>query len=179
MLGCVQTENFFFSRNTQADCLFDDEEGQRNHHGCPCQDADNTQCLNTQNRKATAVEQTVINIICRNGSRCKQTNCQCAPQAIHAVYCDRTNRIVYVENVIQEPYTKAYQQTSNNTNDSRTKGIHNITASSNCNQTSQRSIQAHGNIRLSILDPGKDHTGNSCQRRCNCCGQENGTQLRY
>ena len=83
MLGCVQTKNFFLGRNTQTDGLLDDKECECDGDRSPCQNADNTQRLYAQNGEAAAIEQTVINIVCRNGSGCKQTNCQCAPQTIH------------------------------------------------------------------------------------------------
>ena len=82
-----------------------------------------------------------------------------------------------MKHVIQQPYAEAYQQTGNNTDDRRTECIYDITAGGDCNQTSQRSVQAHGNVRLAILDPCEDHAGNGCQSRSNGGGQENGAQL--
>lgn len=156
---------------------FNDEECQCNGDRSPCQNADNTQSLCTQYGETAAVEQTVINIVCRSRSGGKQTNCQCTPQTVQAVYCNGTYRIVHVKHVIQQPYAEAYQQTGNNTDDRRTECIYDITAGGDCNQTSQRSVQAHGNVRLAILDPCEDHAGNGCQSRSNGGGQENGAQL--
>ena len=94
------------------------------------------------------------------------------------MYCNSTYRVIYVENVIQEPYAEAYQQTGNNTDDCRTESIDYVTAGGDCNQTSQGCVQAHGDIWLAVLDPGEDHAGNSCQCRSNGRGEEDGAQLR-
>ena len=88
-----------------------------------------------------------------------------------------TNWIINVNLIITEPYTKYNKQTRNSTYHDRTKCIYNITAGSYSNKSSQRSVQTHGNIRLSVLYPCKDHADNSCDRWCNCCGNENGSKL--
>ena len=94
------------------------------------------------------------------------------------MYGNGTNRVIHMKLVIQKPYTEYYQQASDKTDDCSTQTIGNITRSRDCNQTCQRCIQTHGDIRLAILDPCKNHTYDSCHCRSNCCGKEYTGQLR-
>ena len=72
------------------------------------------------------------------------------------------NGIINFCNLIKELYRQHNQKTANNTDYSRTDRRNHITASSNTNQSCQRRIECHGDIRLSITDPSED-------QRCNAC----------
>ena len=108
---------------------------------------------------------------------CKQTGCDGTPDTVHHMYCNCTDRIIDVKLVIQQPYTEANQKTCNCADDDRTESICYITRSCDCYQTCQRCVQTHRNIRLTILDPGKDHTYNRCNGRSDGRGQEYTCQL--
>ena len=95
------------------------------------------------------------------------------------MYGNGTNRIIYMQYIITKPYTKDDEQTGNSTDHDRAKGICYITPGGNGNQTCQRSVQTHRYIRLTILDPRKDHTNNGCDRRSDGRSYENRAEFFY
>ena len=133
MLMDVQAVQFLFLRNAQADCLFDDgkDDGHRDQN--PGRHADNTQQLDAQLGKIAAVEQAAI------GG--KQTDRQCAPQAVHAVDRHRTDRVIDFGNVIKEFHREDAEHASHDADHGRAERVDHITAGGDGHQTGQRTVE--------------------------------------
>ena len=89
-----------------------------------------------------------------------------------------TYRVINTDHIITEPDAEAYQKSGNDTYEESTHGIHGVTACGDADQASQGSVQTHRNIRFAIFYPGEDHTGNSCDSRCNGGSCKDRSQLR-
>ncbi|GFI51506.1 hypothetical protein IMSAGC020_02720 [Lachnospiraceae bacterium] len=94
------------------------------------------------------------------------------------MHCNCSDRIVNTKYMVKKPNTKHDQKACNYSNHNRTECIRHITRRCDCHKSCQRCVQTHGNIRLSIFYPCKDHTDNCCNSRCDCCCQEYRTKLR-
>ena len=146
MFCSVQTNDLFVTCNSQTDRLLDDEECKRNCDASPGEYSDHTEQLNAQLSKSATVEQTngmFASAICSSYAAVltsavgEETNCDGAPDTIHEVYCNRADRVVDVELVIEEPNAEAYQEAGNQTDDSSAKAVSISAGSGDSNQTSQ------------------------------------------
>ena len=157
MLMDVQAVQFLFFRNAQADRLFDDgkDDGHRDQN--PGRHADNTQQLDAQLGKTAAVEQAAI------GG--KQTDRQCAPQAVHAVDRHRTDRVVDLGNVIEKFHREDAEHASHDADHGRAEGVDHITAGGDGHQTGQRTVEGKGDIGLAVAHPADDQRGHRSQSR--------------
>ena len=164
MLGNVKPECFLVATDAQPDCLADNEEGQRDSDSRPCRDREDTGCLQTEKLKASAVEESaqlcagrVSYRIAGCGGRCEQTYRKCTPYTVHAVDCDCTYRVVYMELVVKQPNAEYNEQTSDSADDGGAECVYNIAARSYGYKTCKRCIKTHGDIGLTVLYPCKDH----------------------
>ena len=78
---------------------------------------------------------------------------------------------------IQEPDAEHHQEAGHDANQDSPKGIRHVTGRGDRHQPGQGSVQAHGHIRFTVFQPGKNHAhyGGHCRRHCG--GQEDGAQL--
>ena len=154
MLSHIQTGDFFFCTNAQADGLLDNEEHDCDddcHIGCNAQYAKG---LNTQEVEATAVKYAFFS----GNTSSEETGEDRAQTAADTVNGHSTNRVVDLCNLIKKFNGKHNNNTKDGTHDSSTQRRNSITASGDAHQTSQRCIVSHGNIRLSVANPGKDQS---------------------
>ena len=75
---------------------------------------------------------------------------------------DGTNRIIHMGDVIIEPHGEHHEQSGYRADNRRAGTVRHITGGCDCHQTRQRCIQAHGDIRLSVFEPGKQHADYRC-----------------
>ena len=183
MLRGIQPDNFFFLADTQSCQSLNDKESNRNgnrRHG------HKSQQLKPQQLHSASIEQarqlitrTVGNGISRNRTGGKKSHRDGSPYSVKTVNCYCTYRVVNMQFIIQKPYSKYHQKSCHRTNHNRTCRIRHITGSRNRHQSGQRSVKAHGNIRFSVLNPGKAHAHHRGNSRRNGSRHEHGTQLLY
>ena len=172
MLGAVQTADFLLRRNAETDGLLDDHEGDQHHHRRPCKDGDDTERLNAQQLETTGVEQTLQS--CGSIRVCQQTDCDRTPDTVCKMNTYGTDRIVDVKLQIKELNDYNYQDTGYDTDDDGAESVQRVTACGDTDKAGQRAVQAHRNIRLTVLDPGVKHRHNSGNRRSDRRGNEDG-----
>ena len=106
-----------------------------------------------------------------------KANRQRSPDAVDTVYSYRAYGVINVELIVQQPHAENHQQAGSRADHDGAEAVGHVASGGNAHQTGQRSIQAHGNIWLAILDPGKNHANHRCHRRRHRGGEENRAQL--
>ena len=86
-------------------------------------------------------------------------------------YC--THGIIDMELQIQHLDDDHHQYARNNSNNDRTQCIQCIASGGNSDQPGQGGVQAHGDIRLSVLFPCINHGGAGSYGRSNGGGKKN------
>ena len=66
------------------------------------------------------------------------------------------------------------QDARDDADDDGAKRVHGVTAGGYADQTGQRGVQTHRNIRFSVLEPGKEHRGTCGNGRCDRSGHKDG-----
>ena len=91
---------------------------------------------------------------------------------------NRAHRVVDVECQVQKLYHNCHQNPGTHSDNRRADGVHSVTSGSNTHESGKGGVQAHGNIRLSVLHPCITHGGAGGDRRSNGRRQKNGSQFR-
>ena len=177
MLGQVKTHNLFFSRHTQADRRADEQEHNGNRHGCPSADRKHTKQLFCKQCNAAAVEQAGEAIVAGGCGRCKKTDCNGTPNAVAEVDGNRADRVIDMELIVEQPNAERAKETGHNADDCRAEAVRYVTAGGDGDQTGERSVETHGNIRLAVLYPCEDHAGDGCYGRCDGGREEDRAEL--
>lgn len=156
----IQTNDLLVAGYSQTDSLLDDKECERDGDACPRKDGHHTEKLNAKLIESAAIEQTycvlACAVYCCNAAVLtmtvrEKTYCDSAPDTVEEVNCNCTDRVVDVKLVIEKPYAEAYKEAGYKTDDSCAKAVGVSAGSGDSHQTCQRSVQAHGNIRLTVL----------------------------
>ena len=185
MLRHIQTGDLLLRGSAESEDRPDDRkrDGDRDcSKGC-C--GNHPEELYPEQFKSAAVEesQQFLSFRIRKGIpghriRGEQPYCNGAPDAVHTVDCHRSHRIIHAEHIVEEPYPEDHQDAGHSADDDGTKAVYGIAGCRNCHQTGQGSVQAHGNIRLSVTDPGEDHAHHRSHRRRHGRDQKDRPELR-
>ena len=97
---------------------------------------------------------------------CKQSCQNRSKTATDTMYANGPDRIVDLQLLIYKLNTKYNRKARDHSNECRSYRCNSITAGRNCYQSSQRSIQCHGNIRLLITYPCDNENGHGRHRCC-------------
>ena len=186
MLRDIQAGDFLLRRGTQSEDRPDDGERDRDgNRGESCR-AEHADQLDPEQFEPTAVEQAgqliargIREAVIRNGVRGEQADCNGTPDAVQAVDRNRSDRIVHTQDVVQEPDTEYHQKARDRTDHDRPETVDRITGRCDCHQSGERSVQAHGHVRLAVAHPGKDHAYDRSDRRGDRSRQEDRSQLGY
>ena len=151
----VEALHFFFSGNPDAhDCL-GNVECEVAHSECPDEAYYDTDDLGGEQCESAAVEEAACAVV-KSGSG-EESASQGSPCSTHAVYGNRTNRVVDFEHFINELDGEYNQHTCDETDNQGSCRGYCCTGSGNTNQSCQRAVTSHGDIRFAVFEPRGEH----------------------
>ena len=155
----IQAFDLLFRAGPQADGRTDQAKDQDHAEHRIGSYREDPEALDPQLPEAAAVEQAfgAVALIA-----CEQSDRQGAPDPVDTVHRDCTDRIVHVEPYIQRFDRQVYQDPRTDADQEGTERVYTGTARRNRNQSRQRSVQTHRDIRLAVFLPGEQH---ACYRR--------------
>ena len=89
------------------------------------------------------------------------------------MYRYRTDRVIHMESHIHCFNREIHQNTRPDSDQECAERVYARTSCRDSNQSGQRRIEAHGDIRLSVLHPGEQHARYGRHRRSYGCRSEN------
>ena len=154
MLVDVQTVDLHLSGAAEADGLVDDLEDEEHddedvgiHH-------DEAQQLDTQLAQTAAVEQTLADAV---AAVREEADGDGAPDAVCKVDGDSAHGVVDLCDLIEELDAQHHEDAGHKADEESAKGRNGVAACGDGDQTGQRAVQGHGDIRLAIPLPGEEH----------------------
>ena len=72
---------------------------------------------------------------------------------------NRADRVIDMELIVEQPNAERAKETGHNADECRAEAVCYITAGGDGDQTGERSVETHGNIRLAVLYPCENHAG--------------------
>ena len=165
----IQTINFNLCRNTKSDELVNDLESNKHRNQNIRVNCDNAEYLNAELPEAAAVEESLSYAVRAGG---KQADRQCSPDAVDHVNRNRADRIIDLRDVIKELNRKNDNETGNHTDEECAGRRYAVASCRNRYKARERRVEGHRYVRLAVLEPGKDHSDNGCDSRCEVCCHE-------
>ena len=153
----IQAVDLHLGGNPQAHQLVDHLEDDGHGHQHPHGHRSHTRQLNQQEPDAAAVEQAAV------GG--KQAHADSAEGTAGTVHRHRAHGIVDLGNLVKELHSQHHQDTGHQADEERAHRADHIAAGGNGHQARQGTVEGHGDVRLLIPDPGKDHGGAGGNRR--------------
>ncbi len=153
VLADVETFDFFFLRNANANRCFEHSPSQSSHHAYINGGSEDTDSLPDQLIGATAIEQALPGVGWRQAARRdarrfgKQTHTQRSKHTVHQVHRCGADRIVDLRS-IECQYGENDQHASNRANQNRDRHSHERTWSGNRDQTGKASVERHAEVWL-------------------------------
>ena len=74
------------------------------------------------------------------------------------------DRIINFGDVIEEFNGKYHQEPGNHSDEEGTYRAYTVAACRDCHKTGQCTVECHGDIRLSVTNPGENHRDTGCNR---------------
>ena len=100
-----------------------------------------------------------------------------APDSVDAVDRHRAHGIVHMETDIQDLHREIHDDAGDDADHGRADSVHAGAARRDRDQSGQRGVEAHGDVRLSVLLPRKQHTGDRGHGRRDGRRSENARHL--
>ena len=162
MLRHIQALDLLFRTRAKADRSPDELKDQDHTQDRIASDGKDAETLHAKLPQPAAIKKAFGAVALITG---KQAYGDRAPDPVDAVDRHRADRIVHVETHVQDLHRQIHEDPRDNANNRCSERIHAGAASGDGDQSGQRGVEAHGDIRLSVLPPGKEHTGDRCHRR--------------
>ena len=176
VLTDVQTGQLIRRLGTQEMELFQEHEEAPHGQRRPGRHSGEPQELDPQLCKGAGVEKST-----QSGRRVRigqQSNGDRTPDAVGTMDTHSAHGIVHMQFEIQHLDHDHDQDTGHDPDDCSAQSVQRITARRDAHQPRQGGVQAHGNIRLAVFDPGIEHGGAGGHRRGDGGRQENGREFR-
>ncbi|MPM64663.1 hypothetical protein SDC9_111551 [bioreactor metagenome] len=159
MLFQIESCYLLCMRYTKPYGLLQKQKQTDHGHRYPQHDRSDSQCLNTEHCKPSAVEQTSIYSEYSNKKR--------SERPADSMHRNGTDRIIDVSNLFKEFNGEYNDYAADDPNDGRAERRDCITACGYCNQAGECSVEGHRYIGFLIPPPRQEHGCNGCKG----CGQ--------